>query len=319
MPRVRLSATRSSGRLFGEARVEETATGGDNLLTKLVRQIEAARRYRSRIKEQQSSVMGSPDREQTPLPELAAAGLCRILVAEDQAVNWMLVERLLANLGHSAFNALDGSQVLEMLESGRYDLVLMDCQMPVLDGYATAREIRRREITEGWKHIPIVAMTANAVEGDRNLCLAAGMDDYLTKPVTTATIDGVLARWLPKKGEAAVTLDPERIRELHVAFPGNEGAELFERLQREVAWQLQRIATSLAEQNGAEAADAAHRIVSSARMIGASALGDAALALQSCARHDPDVAQNAQIEVSQQWVAACAALEAELLEPKGAA
>jgi CheY-like chemotaxis protein len=121
---------------------------------------------------------------------------CKVLVAEDQRLNWMLIERLLARRGHSAANATDGGSVLAMLESDHFDLVLMDCQMPVLDGYETAREIRRREAAEQRGRIPIVAMTASAMRGDRERCLAAGMDDYIAKPIDSDKLDQLLGRWL---------------------------------------------------------------------------------------------------------------------------
>jgi signal transduction histidine kinase/DNA-binding response OmpR family regulator len=130
-------------------------------------------------------------------PSEVAAGSHQVLVAEDQRTNWMLIERLLARRGCSAVNATDGRSVLAKLDSGRYDLILMDCQMPILDGYDTAREIRRRETAEQRQHIPIVAMTASAMHGDRERCLAAGMDDYIAKPVDSDKLDQLLMRWLP--------------------------------------------------------------------------------------------------------------------------
>jgi signal transduction histidine kinase/DNA-binding response OmpR family regulator len=120
----------------------------------------------------------------------------RVLVVEDQAVNWMVTERLLVKRGHVAVNAEDGRSALELLESERFDLVLMDCQMPVLDGYDTAREVRRREAARTGVHVPIVAMTASAMQGDRERCIAAGMDDYVAKPITGEKLDELLARWL---------------------------------------------------------------------------------------------------------------------------
>jgi len=118
-------------------------------------------------------------------------------VAEDQRTNWMLIERLLAKRGHSALNATDGREVLSRLDAESFDLILMDCQMPVLDGYDTAREIRRREASQHGGHIPIVAMTASAMRGDRERCIAAGMDDYIAKPIDSDKLDQLLARWLP--------------------------------------------------------------------------------------------------------------------------
>jgi CheY-like chemotaxis protein len=108
----------------------------------------------------------------------------------------MLIERLLAKRGHSAVNATDGRSVLAKLDTDSFDLILMDCQMPVLDGYDTAREVRRREVAHGRRHIPIVAMTASAMRGDRERCLAAGMDDYIAKPIDSDKLDQLLARWL---------------------------------------------------------------------------------------------------------------------------
>jgi signal transduction histidine kinase/DNA-binding response OmpR family regulator len=133
----------------------------------------------------------------------ASATAARILVAEDQPVNWKLIDRLLSKRGHAAVNASDGKDALDKLEAGDYDLVLMDCQMPVLDGYDAAREIRRREAANGRRHVPIIAMTASAMEGDREQCLAAGMDDYMSKPISGAKLDELLAQWLPSEFTAA--------------------------------------------------------------------------------------------------------------------
>jgi CheY-like chemotaxis protein len=134
----------------------------------------------------------------------------RILVAEDQHVNWMLIERMLARRGYSAVNAADGRAAVDMLGSEHYDLVLMDCHMPVLDGYDATREIRRREAAHGGR-IPIVAMTANAMLGDRERCLAAGMDDYMSKPISSEAVDATLARWLPPSREDAQLLGHARL------------------------------------------------------------------------------------------------------------
>jgi CheY-like chemotaxis protein len=92
--------------------------------------------------------------------------------------------------------ASDGEEALRLLDAARYDLVFMDCMMPGLDGYAATAELRRREA--GQARLPVVAMTANAMQGDRERCLAAGMDDYVSKPVSRDILRDVLGRWLPE-------------------------------------------------------------------------------------------------------------------------
>jgi signal transduction histidine kinase/DNA-binding response OmpR family regulator len=106
----------------------------------------------------------------------------RILLAEDNAVNQLLASRLLEKQGHNVVIAANGRQALERLENERFDLVLMDIQMPEMDGFEATAVIRKEEESTG-KHIPIIAMTAHALEGDRERCLAAGMDGYIAKPI----------------------------------------------------------------------------------------------------------------------------------------
>jgi HPt (histidine-containing phosphotransfer) domain-containing protein len=152
------------------------------------------------------------------------------------------------------------------------------------------------------------------MEGDRELCLDAGMDDYLAKPITTAAIDEMLARWLPEASPVPPrTLEPDKIAELRSAFPGSEIAEFVVHLQREVDSQLHRVSKALTEHHRAEAAAAAHRILSSARMIGASALIEVAAELEAAARTDLLQARNVEERVREQWRRAYAALNAELL------
>jgi signal transduction histidine kinase/DNA-binding response OmpR family regulator len=111
----------------------------------------------------------------------------RILVVEDNAVNQRISVALLTRRGLQSEVAANGQEALDALERFRFDLVLMDCQMPVMDGYEAARRIRERERGTG-EHIPIIAMTANAMGGDREKCLEAGMDDYVAKPVVSAEL-----------------------------------------------------------------------------------------------------------------------------------
>lgn len=126
----------------------------------------------------------------------------RLLLVEDNPVNLMVARRLLESLGHHADSAEDGAAALAQLQQQPYDLVLMDCQMPVLDGYAATRQWRQHEAEAARPRLPIVAMTANAMAGDRQRCLDAGMDDYLSKPIDRARLDACLQRWLPPQPAA---------------------------------------------------------------------------------------------------------------------
>jgi signal transduction histidine kinase/CheY-like chemotaxis protein/ligand-binding sensor domain-containing protein len=114
----------------------------------------------------------------------------RILLAEDNLVNQKLAVGLLEKMGHQVVVAQNGSELLTLLEKERFDLVLMDVQMPEMDGVAATREIRRRE--QGRQHIPVIAMTAHAMKGDRENCIAAGMDGYIAKPISRAELQEVI-------------------------------------------------------------------------------------------------------------------------------
>ena len=118
----------------------------------------------------------------------------QLLVVEDSQVNQIVATRALERCGCEVDVASDGLDALVVLESKTYDAILMDCQMPGLDGYKTTAEIRRRE--DGVRHTPVIAMTAQAMEGDRERCLESGMDDYLTKPIRHAELLDALQRWL---------------------------------------------------------------------------------------------------------------------------
>ena len=152
------------------------------------------------------------DEPQTP----AAMPAAHILLVEDNPTNQRVTQLQLSEFGYETDLASNGREAIDRLRDGRYDLILMDCQMPVMDGYQTARVIRR---TEGSEHIPIIALTAHAMKGDRERCLAAGMDDYIAKPVREETLRAVIEHWLRADGGRDGAAALETISESESAPP----------------------------------------------------------------------------------------------------
>ena len=147
----------------------------------------------------------------SPLATRAGGTLSgQILVVEDNPVNCLVIEGLLRQLGLQVHQAHDGQQALALLQTHACtpDLILMDLQMPVMDGYAATRAIRQWEPTQPGARMPIIALTADAFEEDRQRCLAAGMDDFLTKPIALAALAQALAMWLPDPHQPAAPRPP---------------------------------------------------------------------------------------------------------------
>ncbi|MXM64776.1 response regulator [Streptomyces sp. HUCO-GS316] len=140
-----------------------------------------------------------------------------LLLAEDNEINQMVATGLLARLGYSLDVASDGIQALQLSQANAYQAVLMDCQMPGMDGYTATRELRRREAGTH-THLPVIAMTAGALAEDRERCLAAGMDDYVSKPVSADALDQALTRWVqppqPEADDALQVSIEQRLTEL---------------------------------------------------------------------------------------------------------
>jgi CheY-like chemotaxis protein/HPt (histidine-containing phosphotransfer) domain-containing protein len=152
-----------------------------------------------------------------------------VLVVEDNASNQLVAVGILRLLGYRSDVASDGREALDALDRTQFDAILMDCQMPEMDGFTATREIRLRE--GAGRHTPVIAMTAGASDSDRNLCLSAGMDDFLSKPVKPREIDAMLARWVVARdavlGEPV--LDHEVLQELRSLTPdGSLLAEVVE-------------------------------------------------------------------------------------------
>ncbi|MHA5404667.1 ATP-binding protein [Pseudomonas aeruginosa] len=147
--------------------------------------------------------------QQSPAQRQQAAGDAapvaagqEILLVEDNPVNQTVIEAMLRSLGYRVTLVADGIQAVRSAERQRYDAILMDCRLPVLDGYSATREIRAQE---NGRQVPIIALTANALQGDRENCLQAGMNDYLAKPFKRAELQRILQRWIGSQPELPVT------------------------------------------------------------------------------------------------------------------
>jgi CheY-like chemotaxis protein len=186
-----------------------------------------------------------------------------ILLAEDNIVNQKVAVRQLEKLGYRADAVANGREALEALERIPYDLVLMDCQMPEMDGYEATAEIRRREGQT--KHTIVVAMTANALQGDRENCLAAGMDDYISKPVKVVDLENVLQRVFfgCENNEEAASSAPKEVSppvdilRLHDAM-GDEVNEILDIYLLQMSENLAKLKTAIADGNAAEVNLIAH-------------------------------------------------------------
>lgn len=143
------------------------------------------------------------ERNQSPLQEFQVNGL-NVLLVEDNPVNQTVIEAMLRSLGYHITIAGDGAQAVSLAEQQSFSAILMDCRLPVLDGYQATRLIRQQP----GPMVPIIALTANALQGDRENCLAAGMNDYLAKPFKRADLQQMLQRWIsqPERSRGATSL-----------------------------------------------------------------------------------------------------------------
>ena len=218
----------------------------------------------------------------------------RILLVEDNAINQELACGLLERAGIVVTIAADGREALAALDSASFDAVLMDCQMPVMDGYEATRALRLRPAL---KDLPVIAMTANAMAGDREKVLAAGMNDHVAKPFRVDELFATLASWVRPAsaqpvGEALPMASGLDVRAGLAAVDGNEA--LYRRLlgmfrQREADFEA-RVRAACARGDTAAALRCAHDLKSVAGTLGMQALQQAAAALEAACGHDADEA-----------------------------
>ena len=251
--------------------------------------------------------LAAPDDSDQPLEASPALGMAGVrdaagrltdaaplvLVADDSPVNQLLATRLLDQCGYRSDVVGDGRAAIQAVAQTSYAAVLMDCQMPVLDGYEATAEIRRSE--PAGERLPIIAMTANSMAGDREKCLAAGMDDYVSKPLRPNLLAGALARWLPSPPDCresivapppeqdeitGMLLDQAALAELR-EVAADDLHELVELYLNDAATQALALIAALEQGDCAAAAAAAHRLKGASATVGAALVAAIAAELEN--------------------------------------
>jgi CheY-like chemotaxis protein len=256
-----------------------------------------------------------------------------ILIAEDHDVNRILMERLLARRGHRHVVAATGHDAVRVTAEGEVDLVFMDCQMPELDGYEATRLIREREAAADAGRVTIVAMTAHAMAGDRERCLAAGMDDYLSKPLRPEEVDAVLSRWLPDGEPPAAPapedapappperldapLDEDRFNDLHRDFPPEVVREVVHAFIDSTPPIIERIVLAAEGADHLEVTQSAHRLKGGCLAVGAGVLNDLAseLEVMGKAQAPAEALQDRAARLEAAWLATRGALRERVDAP----
>jgi len=226
-----------------------------------------------------------------PAQDEATVARGRVLVAEDNTVNQLVIVGMLAKRGIEADVVGDGAAAVDGVRHGEHAAVFMDCQMPVLDGYAATARIRERE--RDGQRIPVIAMTAHAMAGDRERCLQAGMDDYVAKPVRPEDLDAVLDRWLGEapaaepadlagphaNGDGAQLVDEGRIRSFVQDFPGM-AEQLLDVFAETTPPLVQALRDAAQRGDDTAVGRTAHELKGSCRNMGAVAMADVCVAIE---------------------------------------
>ena len=222
-----------------------------------------------------------PEEASRPRPPEEKTTRKEILVVEDNPVNQKVAVGQLRTLGYDADVVSNGNDALDAIRHESYELIFLDCQMPDIDGYDVARTIRSME--KGGRRVPIVAMTAHAMEGEREKCLAAGMDDYLTKPVSMQRLSSMLVRWL---GARAEVVDMEKMAGLQQLAKANPSfmRDITALFREDALLRLHELRDSLSAANAERVARAAHSLKSSSGNIGASRMYSLCATIESTAK-----------------------------------
>jgi PAS domain S-box-containing protein len=246
---------------------------------------------------QAAEVAATPARAAAPTDATAATEASPlVLVVEDNPVNQKVTSAMLENLGYRSDVASSGLDALQACSQASYDAILMDCQMPDMDGFKATAWIRQREAEAG-RRTPIIALTASIMPGDREKCLAAGMDDYLSKPVRLQTLDSTLRRWMTRPGPAPATpqgvaqagpesaLPPEHpLRLLEAQGRSSVVAEIIDLFLQTTPLRLEALRQVLPRGDFETVASVAHNLKGAALQIGARSVAELCARIQAEAR-----------------------------------
>lgn len=239
----------------------------------------------------------------------------RLLLVEDHPVNRELALAILQQLGCRVEMAENGHGALEAFERIGFDLILMDCQMPGMDGYEATAEIRRREAARGHgSRVPIIALTAGVVEGDREKCLAAGMDDYVTKPYFAKELESALRRWLPApdkgKDARALRMNMQVIERIRALVSDGEGlvGKLVRVYLGDAPARLQSLREAVLRGDTVATRSIAHAFKSASSNLGAEALADLCRQMEGLSDADSARARPLLVEVEAEFLAVATAL-----------
>jgi PAS domain S-box-containing protein len=247
------------------------------------------------VSEDEDTVVGVAEKSRAA----ALADGTLVLVAEDNPTNQMLVQRQLAKLGYAADIAANGRLALAMFHGTVYGLVVADCHMPEMDGFEMTQAMRDIERITGRKRVPVVALTANVLQGEAERCLASGMDDYLAKPVSLARLGETLKRWMPARAAASAAptsmpsadstaaeerppIDLELMRELFGEID-DTAKGLLNRFAETTGGLIAELDRAANRRDAAAAREAAHSIKGAARSAGATEVSEHAAEIEAAA------------------------------------
>lgn len=216
-----------------------------------------------------------------------------VLVAEDNAINQKVVVKMLERLGTRPLVAENGEEAVARSAAERFDLVFMDVQMPVMDGLSATRAIRAAEA--GDRQIIIIALTANAMQGDRERCLESGMDDYLAKPVKQSDIEAMLVKWFPERFAASLAavasaptvpsiIDPKRIEQIKEIGDDALLKELLNLYLSDLDQFQTDMAAAIAAKDTAAVYECAHKLKGSSANLGIESIRESCIVLEQHAK-----------------------------------